>query len=367
MKKNVLGCVIIMIAVFVIVGFVSCGSDDEKGGYGASKNEVIKQLMTSKWYCSTTEYNETSYGGYAYTQQWTVYFYNENEGIMHCKTIDKDTDLGTSRQESDSYFSYNVSSDGTKITLSEGSNFEFVFYGDYLLEGEDLFQKQSLSASDYDYLKRFFGNGNISNIPDVSGTINGHEYVDLGLSVKWAVCNIGANSPEDYGDYYAWGETTTKDEYSYDNYSFYYKEKSKIPVPGRIPYLMDNISETRYDVAYSRWGSSWRMPTSAEYGELINHARKNKAKWITYKGTNGLLITARNGKSIFFPAAGEKEDKNLVEVGKYGVYWTSNGSKQSTTTGHYPYADCFAFDENNIDKWGPHYRPSGISVRAVSK
>lgn len=373
MEKNSISWMTILMVAIVNIGFVSCGGDDEKNGLGYTNNEVIVQLMSHKWYCSTTEFNETSYGGYTYTQQWTVYFYNETEGVIHCKTIDRDTDLGTSREENDYVFSYDVSSDGTQIFLSKGSNFKFDFYGDFLLEGEDIFEKQSLSSSDYKYMERFFGSGDIdivnSNTPDVSGSINGHEYVDLGLSVKWAVCNIGANSPEGYGNYYAWGETIAKEEYDFKNYSFVFYEKASVPVPGRIPYLMDDISGTSYDVARSQWGSTWRMPTSAEFNELAELAEKNKGKWITYKGTSGLLLTARNGKSIFFPAAGYKEGKSLEGCGIEGEYWTSNGSKESTAKGHYPYSGNFYFWNEKLENlWTTTgYRPNGISVRAVSK
>lgn len=369
MKKNIFNYMTILVVVFVSISVVSCGSKDEMNDFGLTRNDVIEQLISHKWYCSTTEYNTTSYGGYTYTQQWTVYFYNETEGVMHWEMIDRDSDSGTNREENDYVFSYDVSSDGSQILLSEGSNFKFVFYGDYLLEGEDMFEKLSLSSSDYNYMERFFGNGNTdivnSNTPDVSGSINGHEYVDLGLSVKWAVCNIGANSPEGYGSYYAWGETITKEEYDYKSYSF----TTFRTVPHKIPYLMDDISGTSYDVANHLWGSSWRMPTSEEFNELAELAEKNKGKWITYKGTSGLLLTARNGKSIFFPAAGYKEGKSIEGRGIEGLYWTSSGSKESTLAGHYPYSEKFYFcDEKLENLWTDiGYRPNGLSVRAVSK
>lgn len=369
MKKNSINWMIILVVAIMSVCFISCGGNDDANALGFTNNEVIEQLKAYKWYCSTTEFNETSYGGYTYTQQWTVYFYNENEGVMHCKTIDRDTDLGTSRDENDYVFSYNVSSDGTQIILSKGSNFVFDFCGDFLLEGEDIFEKQSLSSSDFNYMKRFFGDGDIdianSNAPDVTGSINGYEYVDLGLSVKWAVCNIGANSPEGYGNYYAWGETITKEEYDYKNYSF----SSFRTVPYKIPYLVDDISGTSYDVASYLWGSSWRMPTSAEFDELAGLAEKNKGKWITYKGTSGLLLTARNGKSIFFPAAGYKDGNSIEGRGIEGEYWTSTGSKKSTSTGHYPYSDSFYFSNEKLENlWATTgYRPNGLPVRAVSK
>lgn len=368
MKKYLFNWMTILILVFLSISYVSCGSKDEKNDFGFTRSDVIEQLISHKWYCSNTEYNTTSYGGYTYTQQWTVYFYNETEGVMHWKSIDRDTDLGTSRDEKDFTFTYDVSSDGNQIVLSGKSNFRFVFYGDYLLEGEDLFEKQPLYSSDFLYMERFFGNGNTdvvnSNTPNVTGSINGHDYVDLGLSVKWAVCNIGGNSPEDYGNYYAWGETITKEVYDYKNYSF----SNFRTVPFKIPYLND-ISGTNNDVASQLWGSSWRMPTSAEFDELAELAEKNKGKWITYKGTSGILLTARNGKSIFFPAAGYKEGSSIEARGIEGNYWTSTGLNKSTQTGHYPYAGSFCFWNDKLENlWTiSGYRPCGFSVRAVSK
>ena len=90
---------------------------------------------------------------------------------------------------------------------------------------------------------------------------NGHEWVDLGLSVKWATCNVGASRPEQYGNYYAWGETTTKSEYTRDNSKTMYKN------------LGDISGNAQYDAARANWGGSWRMPRKAEFDELRKHAR----------------------------------------------------------------------------------------------
>ena len=144
-----------------------------------------------------------------------------------------------------------------------------------------------------------------------TNTINGHEYVDLGLpsGTKWATCNVGANSSEEYGDYYAWGEISTKSEYSGDNSLTYCRD-------------MDDISgNVNYDAATANWGGSWRMPTEAKMEELLD-----ECTWTlltSQSGVNGYKVTGPNGNSIFLPAAGNREYSSLNYVGERGYYWTS--------------------------------------------
>ena len=116
---------------------------------------------------------------------------------------------------------------------------------------------------------------------------NGHEYVDLGLSVKWATCNVGATSVEDFGGFYAWGETITKETYSEGLYTFNSK-------PTTLPLSAD--------AANVNWGGAWRMPTQAEFVELINNCNWESE---TINGVKGQRVTSqKNGNSIFIPAAG---------------------------------------------------------------
>ena len=145
-------------------------------------------------------------------------------------------------------------------------------------------------------------------LSEPSGTISGHDYVDLGLSVKWATCNVGASQPHGYGNYYAWGETTTKSEYTADNSRTYGKNMSDIS------------GNSSYDAARANWGGSWRMPTKAEMKELKN---KCTWKWTTQSGVNGYRVTGPNGNSIFLPAAGDCLELSRHNVGKLGSYWSS--------------------------------------------
>ena len=120
------------------------------------------------------------------------------------------------------------------------------------------------------------------------GTINGYEYVDLGLpsGLKWATCNVGASSPEQHGDYYAWGETETKSTYTIENSITYGVEMSDIS------------GDPQYDVARKKWGSTWRMPTKDEMRELDKCKRENN---IVINGIKGMKLTGPNGRFIFFP------------------------------------------------------------------
>ena len=143
-----------------------------------------------------------------------------------------------------------------------------------------------------------------------TGTANGHIWVDLGLpsGTLWATCNIGANNPEDCGNYYAWGETVTKSSYTEANYS-YSNNPATLPASA--------------DAAAASWGSSWRMPTVSEMQELLNYCTLT---WVNQSGVDGCLFIGTNGNSIFLPAAGDFYGSELYNVGSVGYYWSSNRS-----------------------------------------
>lgn len=145
----------------------------------------------------------------------------------------------------------------------------------------------------------------------VSGSINGHDYVDLGLSVKWATCNVGADSPEEYGDYYAWGETSTKSSYTEKNSKAYGKN------------IDDIKGNSYYDVARANWGGKWRMPTKKEIQEL---KEKCTWTWTAIGSHSGYKVTGPSGKSIFLPAAGLR-DKSLKYANERGYYLSSTPCK----------------------------------------
>lgn len=188
----------------------------------------------------------------------------------------------------------------------------------------------------------------------VTGYINGHAYVDLNLSVNWATCNIGADSPEDYGDYYAWGETETKDEYTIDNSVTYEKTG-----------MDDDISaNSKYDAARANWRSTWRMPTSDELSELISNCT---CSWTVQNNVIGYKITGSNGNSIFLPAAGMRtpgysNGTSTYHGGSRGYYWSSS----PRYGGNYIQAQYLGFDYSDISVvvWGERF--SGFTIRPVS-
>ena len=176
---------------------------------------------------------------------------------------------------------------------------------------------------------------------------NGHEYVDLGLpsGLKWATCNVGANTPEEYGDYYAWGETETKDEYTEENCSTLGK------------YMSDISGNPQYDVARRKWGSKWRMPTEAEMKEL----RENCIwTWTIQNGVEGYQVTGPNGNSIFLPAAGYRYGSSLYRAGSYGSYWSSRPDDFSDD-----YSAYYLYFGSSYHSVYDDYRFYGHSVRLV--
>ena len=188
-----------------------------------------------------------------------------------------------------------------------------------------------------------------------SGTAHLNDYVDLGLpsGLLWATCNVGANAPEEYGDYFAWGETTPKDVYNWDTYQ--YGDGNTFTKYTGSDGLTTLLPED--DAATANWGSGWRMPTNEEWQELYNNTTMT---WTQQNGVNGKLFTAVNGNSLFLPAAGGRWDDELDDVGDYGNYWSS-----SLDTG-LPYdAWIFGFYMDYFFDMSSHVRFIGYTVRPV--
>ncbi|MBE6177172.1 MAG: hypothetical protein E7149_01495 [Rikenellaceae bacterium] len=178
------------------------------------------------------------------------------------------------------------------------------------------------------------------------GTINGHEWVDLGLSVKWATCNVGASSPSEYGNYYAWGETRTKSTYTEKN-SVTYKKS-----------MGDIAGSYQYDAARANWGSSWRLPTKAECEELKNNCTWT---WTSQGGHNGYKVTGKNGNSIFLPAAGWRYGSSLSYAGEGGYYWSSSPGESGSQRA------CSLYFRSGYRRVGWDDRDLGHTVRPVSE
>lgn len=197
-------------------------------------------------------------------------------------------------------------------------------------------------------------------------THKGHDYVDLGLpsGTLWATCNVGANKPEEYGDYFAWGETQKKATYNWHTYKYAngardrltkYCNKSNSGNNG----FTDNLTVLQLsdDAATANWGSGWRTPSKAQWKELIDNTTHT---WTTRNGVTGRLFTAKNGNSLFLPAAGDRWADELRYAGSDGYYLSSSLITDSPNYAWYLYFG--SGDAYGSCVYGRFY---GFSVRPV--
>ena len=226
--------------------------------------------------------------------------------------------------------------------------------------------------ADWDFLGWFIGNAETPVSTDATYTFTVKEgvtlvakfkvplkAVDLGLpsGIKWANYNVGATKPEEYGGYYAWGETEEKSNYSWSNYKWYNGSSSTM-----TKYCTDSscgtvdnkkVLDLEDDVAHVKWGGDWRMPTEAEQDELRS---KCSWEWTSLNGVNGYRVTGPNGNSIFLPAAG-RSGTDVHDRGDEGSYWSS--SLQSSKNAYR-----LGFDDSKCSR-GYSTRSYGYSVRPV--
>ena len=197
-----------------------------------------------------------------------------------------------------------------------------------------------------------------------SGLLNGHEWIDLGLpsGTKWATCNVGASSSEEYGDYFAWGETETKDDYFISYYKYCQGNNhsyTKYCVSSEYG-TVDNKTELEPedDAATVNWGDGWRMPSVEQQSELLD-INYTYSMWTTVNGVNGYRITSKiNGNSIFLPSAGAYTGFHLIRFGKY----MSRSLQTENNICHVLF-----FLDNEKIKISDNERSTGMSVRAVCK
>ena len=193
-----------------------------------------------------------------------------------------------------------------------------------------------------------------------------HAYVDLGLpsGTLWATCNVGAENPEDYGDYFAWGETEPQPQsvnsYTWSSYKWCNGSSSTMTkyCTSSSYGTVDNktVLDPEDDAAHVQWGGNWRMPTKAEQDELRTQCTWT---WTTLKGVEGYEVTGPNTNYLFLPAAGCRGYSSLYNVGSDGDYWSSS-LNTSNSGGAYG----VNFYSSNVD-WNSGYRYFGLSVRPV--
>lgn len=201
-------------------------------------------------------------------------------------------------------------------------------------------------------------------IPNTPTDYNAEDWVDLGLpsGLLWATRNVGASRPEDYGDYFAWGETTPKDNYSWETYR--YANGNKDQLTKYCNYsgsgyngFSDNLTtlQPSDDAAKANISGSW-MPTFGEWQELLNNCTWT---WTTRNGVNGYQVKGPNGERLFLPAAGNRWDGNTLNVGSYGYYWSSSLFEDRPY-----YAWYLGFNSVDVG-WSYNDRDDGFSVRPV--
>lgn len=291
------------ISALMCIGFAACsGDDDDSSG------------IVGKWIC-TNKYNDAPY--WVFNSDGTGYAYSGSK-------------------ES---FSYKLS--GTTLTVAWDDDWEYPDVWTAIISDNTLTLYYDNGEVDWAFQK----DGTSEDDADEDDSSSGAKAVDLGLpsGTKWADRNVGASSPEDYGDYFAWGETKPKDKYTTQNCSTY-----------------DTHNPSFSDAAKANWGDNWKTPNTTQIKELID-----KCKWVqtSQNGVNGYLVTGTNGNSIFLPAGGFKHESKLTLLGKRGDYWSCEEQEPSGLLAY----TLFFSTENGTIKWACMGRYRGNSVRPVSK
>lgn len=193
-----------------------------------------------------------------------------------------------------------------------------------------------------------------------------HDYVDLGLpsGTLWATCNVGANAPEEYGDYFAWGETMPKTTYNWSTYKYCNGDADQLTKYCNDECFgyngfFDNLTvlQSTDDAATANWGNGWCTPTREQWKELYENTT---GQWTTQNGVTGRLFIATNGNSLFLPAAGSCWDDVLEHVGIEGHYWSSSLSVDHTYRAWGFYDSSVNYSVNVAS-----HRYFGLSVRPV--
>ena len=209
-------------------------------------------------------------------------------------------------------------------------------------------------------------------VPKENGVENGYDFIEMGLSVRWATINIGATSPEEYGDLYSWGETELKSDYGWSSYKWCdgtYAYMTKY-CTGRGFGVTDNKTtlEPEDDVAHVKWGGGWRMPTNAEIDEL---RRKCEWTYTSVNGVDGFLVTSNvdgyKDRSIFFPIGGYRNETDLMNVGIQGYYWSSSLSLRTIDDKRGPFDAYCLYLSADGNRGYDCYRNFGFCVRPVCK
>ena len=353
-QKNIWAKLLLMMVCFlgscVICG---CSGDDEEefkpGTPGTPQTSISVSDAVGTWRCIESEdivagntYKDRLVGKMITIKNDGTYTSTSTDiGYSGKYTLDSNTNTFTAQKSNGTKIVFTISIDGDRMTFtgtdtSTGAKFKYVFI------------KETSN-----------GNGNTSE-----GNKN---YVDLGLpsGTLWATCNVGASSPEEDGDYFAWGETKPKSDYNWSTYKYCkgsYDTMTKYCTHSDYG-TVDNKTELEPsdDAATVNWGSNWQMPSLEQFNELSNSSYTTTT-WTTMNDKYGRKITSKsNGNSIFLPAAGERSNASLYDAGSIGRYWSRslNTSYSYTINAYYLY-----FHSSYIYTNGNN-RNCGFSVRPV--
>ena len=245
------------------------------------------------------------------------------------------SDAYIAHEEYGYYIAYGDDNFADHIIISRGSNIKGDVNGDGEVNIADINVVIAVILGGASNTAADVNNDGEVNIADVNAVINiilnpsseepDHEYVDLGLpsGTLWATCNIGASSPEQYGDYFAWGETTPKEVYTWQTYKWCNgtnNTMTKYCTDSSFGTVDDKTElEFEDDAAYVNWGPSWRMPSTEQCRELCESCTWQQT---TRNGVNGQLVTGPNGHTMFLPAAGERYNNNIGDLGSLGQFWS---------------------------------------------
>ena len=343
----------VLAAAIIGVSLSACSSDDDGNGGSGSQSFLVGEWLE----CDAL-------GNFGNDATGTE--------VMHMKIIssDKGEWWSVTKGKKDSHwysfdYTYTLSGSYLELTLTitassnplEIGESETILctYINGILHGGDVYYKK-LGGTDVgeetggDYTGKSY-----TTCPDD----NHPHMIDLGLTsgTKWACCNVGANTPEEYGNYYAWGEINTKEVYNSDTYLY--------NVSGNYIDIGSDISGTKYDAATVNWGSPWHMPTKEQITELSSC----KSVWTTRNGVKGREFTGQNGSTIFLPAAGYHWNSNITGP-ESGYYWSSTLSTDSRNDlvmawNLFFYSGEYWTNLDAVQTDRAHNRLSGLLVRPV--
>ena len=367
-------------------GSVSGITSDDVAGiiYGktsnlSSSNGTIKNTTSKGDFTITISglSENTTYYYCAYALVDGVYYYGDIKQFTTLKetsSITVTTGTATNITENSASLSGSVSgitSDDvagiiygktSNLSSSNGTIKNTTSKGDFTIAISGLSENTTYYYCAYALVDGIYYYGNIRYFKSkaaTTGSLNGYKWVDLGLpsGLKWATYNVGATSETSYGNIYSWGETTQKysntwGDYKYNNGSSMYSIGSDIS------------GDSRYDVAKSNWGSTWRMPRVAEMEELIKYCTVN---WTVRNGIYGYSVVGPNGNSIFLPAAGSSSSDSNNGKGKWGSYWTANTCSYYHAYRLYFDTNSFRLDSNTSLNQPGCSRSDACSVRPVTE